>query len=138
MPQRELASSMAPKNTIAPRQTAVPVDGSAVDVTDGEAQTIIFNFGTNIDPDATIMIQEDDGAGGWTDLTPVETPALNTKLYGLPYPTPPVFGQVRYAYVGSALTIRAQLLTVDAATDVAVYVIAESLAERANLVGFLA
>jgi len=139
MPQRETASSMAIEFSIAPQNTTGDINGDAVDVTEGDAAAINIKFGANVDADSTFKIQEDDGAGGWTDLTPVQEPAIDGVLYGKAYPAAPISANslYRYAYVGKRETVRVVLENTDASTDIVSFVVIEKLFERANLVDFL-
>lgn len=138
MPQRDSASLMTVKTSIAPDNIGAPVNGVAVDVTDGDAQTIILKFGAVVDATARFKIQEDDGAGGWTDLVPVLKPTADRVLYGQAYPVvaPAVGSTYRYAYVGSRATVRAVLTPNGGATEVVALVIGNRLYEQPNLTDF--
>lgn len=140
MPQRDSASLMTVKTSIAPQSTGGTVDGAAVDVTDGDAQTINIEFGATVDASARFDIQEDDGAGGWTTLTPVQKPTADRVLYGQDYPTSAIAAssKFRYAYVGKRGTVRVRLHTNAGTTILVAQVIGNRLYEQPNLVDYIA
>ena len=139
MPQRDSASLMTVKTSIEPQTVGAPLNGAAVDVTDGDAQTIIVKFGGTVDATAVFKIQEDDGAGGWTDLVPAQTPGPDVVLYGQDYPVAAAIADdstYRYAYVGKRGTVRTVLSPNAGNTIISSTVIGNRLYEQPNLSGY--
>ena len=137
MANRDQATELDIVVSISPDSfSSSPVNGAGVDTRGADSVTIDVKFGTVDTGDASFKIQDSPNNSDWTDLVPVQKPAVGAALYGDAYAAAVVDNEHRkYAYVGSQRYVRVVLEGADTATKAKADVILGRLAEQANLNG---
>ena len=113
-----------------------PVNGAGVDTRGADSVTIDVKFGTVDAGIVSFKVQDSPDDSVWSDVTPVQKPAVGGVLYGDAYASAVVDNEHRkLAYVGSVRFVRVVIEGADTATKVKADVILGRLAEQANLNG---